>query len=59
MSSQPDVANTYFDEGQKTPKVNGQHQNQQFLNRPQSDMWYPGLTDFKAMVASDFEERYQ
>lgn len=54
MPSQPDVANSYFDEGSKTPQTTGN-----FLNRPQSDMWYPGLTDFKAIIASDFEERYQ
>jgi hypothetical protein len=27
--------------------------------RPLTDMWYPGLSDFKGMTASDFCERYE
>jgi hypothetical protein len=39
------------DEIKQTPKLEA--------NRPLTDMWYPGLSDFRGMLQSDFEERYE
>ena len=39
------------DEIKQTPKLE--------TNRPLTDMWYPGLSDFRSMLQSDFEERYE
>jgi hypothetical protein len=40
------------DEIKQTPKLEAN-------NRPLTDMWYPGLSDFRGMLQSDFEERYE
>ena len=44
-----EVNNSCMENSSKTPHVYSN------ANRLQVDMWYPGLTDSKGMVSSDFE----
>ena len=39
------------DEIKQTPKLE--------MNSPLTARWYPGLSDFRGMLQSDFEERYE